>query len=77
MTKPIEQLIKEIKKNEELLSFQKQDQKNGVKNNHTSCYVKEKKVIIRGERDNPSSSSRKALLSVTHAETNEFLGKVF
>ena len=75
MTKTIEQLIQKMHKNGELLSLQKQDGENEVKHNFTSCYVKGKKVFIRGEYLNPSSSSRKALLTLTHGETNEIIGK--
>ena len=75
MTKHIEQLIKKIHQNGKLLSLQQQDQQNGVKNNFTSCYVEENKMLFRGEFDNPSSS-RKALLTMTNMETNEILGKI-
>ena len=74
MTKSIEQLIKKMFNNGKLQSLQQQDAKNGVKHNFTSCYVEEKQIIFRGEYNNPSSSSRNALLTMTCGKTNQILG---
>ena len=77
MTKTIDQLIKKIKKNGKLLSFEHQDKQNGVFANHSSCFVENDKIIIRGEYNNPNSSNRNAIISLTNVKTQEIIGNRF
>ena len=74
MAKSIKELLKKMHKKKELVSLEKQDKENGVVNNWTSCYVKGKKVFVRGECSNSSPSSRNALLTITHGKTNKIIG---
>ena len=77
MTKQIDQLIKKMHDNGKLLSLQSQDSQNGVKHNWTSCYVKKKQMIVRGEHGKPSSLSRNALLTLTNGKTNQVMGMLY
>ena len=74
MTINLNQFITEIKINGTLLTHQEPNAEIGVKENRASCYLKSKKVLIKGEEANPKSGQRRAFITLTNLKTNEIKG---
>lgn len=74
MNEPI-YLIRKIKKNGKIQSFEDQDETERVRATFSSCFVKEHNAIIRGEFDSSQEYGKKALIMVTNGITQEFLGE--
>ena len=62
-------------RNGKVLSFQKVDQKEGVKETWSSCFVKESNVIVRGQYWNVSSEN--ALIMAIDGSSKELKGETW
>lgn len=74
MIMAFQKLINKIKKNGKLFSFQKLDNKEGVKSTRCSCFVHENNVIVRGQCLN-SDSSKKTKVLVMDGFTKKLIGE--
>ena len=75
MNKPVQNLIKIVKKNKKFYTFQKQDEKEGVEGVRSSYFLQKYNVIIRGEASEATICTRKRKILLTNLITKELVGK--
>ena len=75
MTTNVDQFLTKIKINGKLLTHEEPNANIGVKNNCSSCFLKSKGILIKGEYNNPKKSERRSLITLINPETKEILGK--
>jgi L-asparaginase/Glu-tRNA(Gln) amidotransferase subunit D len=69
-------LFKKLSSNGNTIYLSKQDLSLGVKDYYCSSYINSKKLLIKGEHSNPSSSQRKAMVVLTDPRTGDIKGRL-
>ena len=72
----INHLLKTFTHNGSLVTLKDKDQTNGLQ--HTSCstFIEKRKLLVKGECDNPKSEERNAMIVLYDPETGKFKGKI-
>jgi hypothetical protein len=66
-------LFELVKHNGEVKTYKQSNEKHGVKQIRCSLYLKNRKVVVKGENDN-KSKKRNALLLFYSCESHELIG---
>ena len=66
--------IKKIQNQGKVVNYEDTDSSVGVKDYFCSTHIKKKKMLVRGELNNPKSGERKAVIVFLDSKTGEVRG---